>query len=149
MSYDLMVFSPAAAPKTKPEFMAWYGTQTEWAEGHSYNDPTMTTAALQAWLQEMEQTFPSMNSPDATDDHTSSHETDYSIGCVAIYAAFSWSLTEEANETARQLAQEHQVGFWDPSFEGPILLPKNGELRPLEEVDKPNTDTRKPWWKLW
>ena len=149
MSYDLMVFSPEAAPKTKPEFMAWYDTQTGWAEKHTYNDPAVATPALQAWLQEMEYTFPNMNGPNATDDHTSAYETDYSIGRVIIYAAFSWSLTEEANETAHRLAQKHQVGFWDLSFEGPILLPGNGELRPMEEVDKPNTDTGKPWWKLW
>ena len=144
-----MVFSPEAAPKTKPEFMAWYDIQTEWAEEHTCNDPAIATPALQAWLQEMELTFPNMNGPHVTDAHTSAYETDYSIGRVVIYAAFSWSLTGEANETAHRLAQKHQVGFWDPSFEGPILLPGNGESRPMEEVDKPNTDTRKPWWKLW
>lgn len=149
MSYDLMVFSQEAAPKTKPEFMAWYDAQTEWAEGHTYNDPAITTPALQAWVLEMEQTFPNMNGPDATDDHTSAYETDYGIGRVVIYAAFSWSLTGEANETAHRLAQKHQVGFWDPSFEGPILLPENGELRPMAEVDKQNLDLKKPWWKLW
>jgi hypothetical protein len=30
MSYDLMVFEPAGAPRTKEEFMAWYEEQTKW-----------------------------------------------------------------------------------------------------------------------
>lgn len=144
MSYDLMVFSKEAAPTTKPEFMVWYAAQTEWAEEHGYNDPAITTLELRAWLLEMEQMFPDMNGPNATDDHTSAYETDYGIGRVVIYAAFSWSLTKEANETALRLAQKHQVGFYDPSFEGPILLPENGELRPIAEADK----LRKPWWQL-
>ena len=139
-----MAFSPEAAPKTKPEFMAWYVTQTRWAEEHTYNDPAVATSALQAWLLEMEQTFPDMNGPKATDDHTSAYETDYSIGRVVIYAAFSWSLTEEANKTTHRLAHKHQVDFWDPSFEEPILLPRNGKLRTMEEVEKPNPDTGKP-----
>jgi hypothetical protein len=48
MSYDLMVFSKEAAPKTKPEFMAWYDTQVKWAEEHGYNDSAITTPELQA-----------------------------------------------------------------------------------------------------
>jgi hypothetical protein len=149
MSYDLMVFSPEAAPKTKSEFLTWYDTQTEWTEEHTYDDPAIATPALQAWLQEMEQTFPDMNGPNVTADRTSAYETDYSIGRVVIYAAFSWSLAGEANETAQRLAQKHQVGFWDPSFEGPILFPEKGELRPMVEDDKPNTDPKKSWWKFW
>jgi hypothetical protein len=149
MSYDLLVFNPAVAPKTRPEFMAWYDTQTEWAEEQDYHDPRITTPALQAWLQEMEQTFPDMNGPHVTDDHTSAYETDYSIGPGVIYAAFSWSLTGEANETAQRLARKHQVGFWDPSFERPILLPADGELKPMEEVNHRNLSLKKPWWKLW
>ena len=144
-----MVFSPAAVPKTKPEFLAWYDAQTAWSEAHSYDDPAGTTPALQAWLQEMEQTFPDMNGSNVTAEHTSAYETDYSIGSVVIYAAFSWSLAGEASEIAQRLAQKHQVGFWDPSFEGPILLPENGKLRPMDEVDKPSTNLTKPWWKLW
>ena len=34
MSYDLMVFNPNKIPKSKSEFMNWYGRQTEWEEEH-------------------------------------------------------------------------------------------------------------------
>ncbi|TGD77679.1 hypothetical protein [Hymenobacter wooponensis] len=148
MSYDLLVFSQEAAPKTKPEFMVWYESQTEWAEDHGYNDPAITTPELRAWLLDMEQVFPDLNGMHATDDHTNAYETDYSIGRVVIYAAFSWSLTGEANEMAHRLALKHQVGFYDPSFEGPVLLPVNGELKPMEEVYQQKSDRKRPWWKL-
>ena len=144
-----MVFSPEAAPKTKPEFIAWYDAQTAWSEKYTYDDPDVIAPALQAWLREMEQTFPDMNGPNVTSDHASPYETDYSIGRVVIYAAFSWSLSGEANETAQRLAQKYQVGFWDPSFEGPILLSENGELKPIKDSNKPTTGSTKPWWKLW
>jgi hypothetical protein len=149
MSYDLLVFSKEAAPNTRTEFVAWYDSQTKWTEAHSYHDPAITTPALRSWLLEMEQTFPDMNGPHASDDHASDYETDYSIGRAVIYAAFSWSLTGEANETARRLPQKYQVGFWDSSFEGPILIPEDGELRPIKEVDQQNPNLKSPWWKLW
>ncbi|AII52638.1 hypothetical protein [Hymenobacter sp. APR13] len=149
MSYDLMIFSSEAAPKTRADFMLWYARQTAWTEGHSYQNPTITTPGLRSWYLDMMQTFPDMNGPEATDDHTSEYETDYTIGRAVIYAAFSWRLAEEANTTARQLAQKHQVGLYDPSFNGPILVPHNGQLKPMEGVNTRIQDVRKPWWKVW
>ena len=142
-----MVFSPEAAPATQMDFMVWYAEQTKWTEGHTYNDPAITAPALQAWLLEMRQTFPDLNGDDATGDND--YETDYCIGRTVIYAAFAWSLAKEAYEMAKRLAQEHQVGFYAPSFEGPILRPQNGELKPLEESAPQNQEPRKPWWKVW
>ena len=50
MSYDLMVFDPAAAPREREEFMQWYDAQTEWAEDHECDDPAVTTPALRACM---------------------------------------------------------------------------------------------------
>ena len=36
MSYDLMVFDPAAAPAGRSAFIAWYQTQTDWDAEHDY-----------------------------------------------------------------------------------------------------------------
>ena len=36
MSYDLMVFETANAPKNKKDFMQWYAQQTEWGEDHDH-----------------------------------------------------------------------------------------------------------------
>lgn len=144
-----MVFSKENAPNTLNEFKEWYAVQVEWTEEHTYNDPAITTPELRSWLMEMVQTFPDMNGPEATSDHTNIYETDYGIGSAVIYAGSSWSLAEEANKTARRLAQKHGVGFYDPSFEEPVLIPENGKLKPMEGIDKQNFNLKKPWWKLW
>ena len=57
-----------------------------------------------------------------------------SVAQLSMPHLVSWSLTGEANETALRLAQKYQVGLYNPSFEGPILLPQNGELKPMEDA---------------
>lgn len=58
------------------------------------------------------------------DENLESHVADYSIGRDVIYAAFSWSVVEEAYELMRSLAQKHKVGFFDVSAnDGDIILP--------------------------
>jgi len=131
MSYDLMVFEKTKAPTTKKEFMAWYEKQCEWSEEHDYQTISVSSPALQNWFMEMKDTFPPMNgdyAPDEDlideDDTLERHLTDYSIGREVIYAAFSWSVAEEAYELMRSLAQKHKVGFFDVSAdEGDIILP--------------------------
>ena len=49
MSYDLMVFAAEAAPKDRAAFLEWYEGHAEWAEGHSYDNPDVSTPALKAW----------------------------------------------------------------------------------------------------
>ena len=87
MSYDLMVFDPAAAPRERNDFLRWYEEQTEWSEGHSYDDPQVTAPALARWFAEISQTFPPMNGPYASIDFENPKVTDYSIGRWVIYAA--------------------------------------------------------------
>ena len=79
---------------------------------------------------EMKDTFPPMNgkfAPEeeaiANDEDLESRLTDYSIGYNVIYAAFSWSVADEAYEKVRTLAQKHGVGFFDVSGDGDIILP--------------------------
>lgn len=130
MSYDLMVFEISKAPAEKKEFMAWYEKQVEWDEDHDYQSVKVASPALQSWFSEMKNTFPPMNgdgSPTADmlkkDESLASHMTDYSIGREMIYAAFAWSVAEEARQKMRVLAQKHKVGFFDVSGGGDILLP--------------------------
>lgn len=128
MSYDLMVFERTKSPQKRKEFLVWYDKETEWTEGHGYNDPAVTSSALQEWYEEMTKTFPSMNGPDAPEDIEDEtmelHLTDYAIGHNVIYAAFAWSVAEEAYELMKTLAQKHGVGFYDVSGDdGDILLP--------------------------
>ncbi|MCC2548023.1 hypothetical protein LJY25_16360 [Hymenobacter sp. BT175] len=149
MSYDLMVFDPVAASKTRTDFTGWYEAQTQFTEDHSYDNSSVTTPELRAWLMEMMLTFPDLNGDDATQDTKSDYETDYSVGRAVIYACFSWSLAKEANEMAYQLAQKHQVGFFNPNVQTPALFPINGRLKPMEEAYPQDQVIKKPWWKVW
>lgn len=131
MSYDLMVFEKSKAPGTKKEFMSWYEKQVEWNEDHDYESIDVASPALQNWFMEMKDTFPPMNGDYAPevelleeDENLEMHVTDYSIGREVIYAAFSWSVVDEAYELMRTLAQKHGVGFLDESSsDGDIILP--------------------------
>lgn len=133
MSYDLMVFEKTKAPATKKEFMAWYEKQTEWSEEHDYETISVSSPALQNWFMEMKEKFPPMNGEyapdfDSLDDEEAEaveqHMADYSIGHDVIYAAFAWSVADEAYELMRSLAQKHKVGFFDVSADdGDIILP--------------------------
>lgn len=131
MSYDLMVFEKIKAPKTRKEFLEWYEKQTEWGEDHDYQTIGVSSPALQNWFMEMKEKFPPMNgeyAPDfellEEDENLESHMVDYSIGHDVIYAAFSWSVVDEAYELMRSLAKKHGVGFFDVSAEdGDIILP--------------------------
>ena len=124
MSYDLMVFDPAVAPRNRDDFLSWYDTQTEWAEGHSYDDPQVTTPALASWFADMSQVFPPMNGPLASSDYDNPKVTDYSIGRSVIYAAFAWSQVEAALQAVDRFAAKHGVGFFNVSSEqGEIRFP--------------------------
>ncbi|HEY2495114.1 MAG TPA: hypothetical protein VGI33_19670 [Paenibacillus sp.] len=130
MSYDLMVFETTSAPKDKKSFMKWYEQQTEWAEEHSYNDPSVSSEALRNWFFDMKESFPQMNGPyapsddilDALEEAEDHRVSDYSMGRDIIYICFAWSCADDAYKTVRNLAQKHRVGFFDVSGNGEIIL---------------------------
>jgi hypothetical protein len=143
MSYDLMVFEKTIAPKNRKDFMEWYNKQTEWKENHGYDDPAVTSIDLRNWFMEIIKIFPQMNGPFAFGDdefenmEDESYVTDYSVGKNVIYAAFAWSLAEEAYKTVKGLAKKYNVGFFDVSSNnGEILFPD--EIKSIEE----KTDNR-------
>ena len=119
-----MVFDPAAAPRNRDDFLSWYDAQTEWGEGHSYDDPQVTTPALASWFADVSKAFPPMNGPHASSDYDDPKVTDYSIGRSVIYAAFAGSVAASAFEEVDRLATKHGVGFFDVSSdEGEIRFP--------------------------
>jgi len=127
-----MVFDPGSAPREREAFRAWYHVQTQWREGHGYDDPDRTTPELRGWYRAMRQVFPNMNGPDAVDDDHVERAADYTIGNALIYVTFPWSLAEEAYPAVRDLAVEHRVGFYDVSGDegdGEIHFPGDA-LRP-------------------
>jgi hypothetical protein len=124
VSYNLMVFDAAAAPRGRNAFTAWYERQTQWTETHGYNDPDVPTPALRGWFREMIGSFPPMNGPLASDDPDDPKVTDYSLGQSVIYAAFAWSQADSAYQRMKELAAKHHVGFFDvSSTDGEIWLP--------------------------
>ena len=109
MSYDLMVFAPEAAPaKKRGPFLDWYDQQSEWDEGHDYDDAAVCTPALRAFYEEIAQAFP----PLLDDDDNG---TDYTIGKSVIYMSFGWDSIDAAHETVVRLASKHALGFFDVS----------------------------------
>jgi len=136
MSYDLLVFEKTKAPKTKKEFIKWYKKLTEWEESIDYNQISNASNSLQNWFHEIIKTFPPMNGSLAPKDEEINgnkelelHLTDYSITKDAIYACFSWSLSDEAYNTVLKLAAKHKVGFFDASGKNKdIILPDEGSL---------------------
>jgi len=120
-----MVFDPSVAPRSREGFMRWYKIQTRWSEGHSYDDPAVTTLVLRAWFDEIRSEFPPLNGPMAAPrDSDSPKVTDYCIGRHVIYSAFGSSVAESAYLRVRELAMKHRVGFYDVSGpNGEILFP--------------------------
>ena len=156
--------------------MDWYREQTQWGEGHSYDDPLVTSVELNNWFMEMIKTFPAMNGPFAQeidDDDESPMITGYTVGRDCIYLDFRWSVAEHAYENVFELARKHGIGFFDVSSDyGDIFFPENGDLIPIErnvtktaktseyQIDvMEKTDNgiikhtmvrqMKPWWKFW
>lgn len=126
MSYDLMVFDAAEAPKERSAFLEWYDDLTEWAEPHTYFDPVVTTPPLRAWFMEMIQAWPAMNGPFqvAFEQSDTPMVTGYSIGYHAIYVDFRWSVARAAYGAVFRCAGQHGVGFFDVSSEkGEVWLP--------------------------
>ena len=142
MSFDLMVFDPASAPRTPREFFAWYELQIDWRDDRTYDDPGACSDALRAWFLEMIVYFPAAGEPHAS-DADSPRLSDYSVDRDIIYVAFPWSQADEAFERASALATKHRVGIFNPSsMEGPVLFPDG----PGFDANPPAT---RPWWKFW
>jgi len=124
-----MAFAPEAAPREREAFLRWYASQTQWADGRTYDDPSVCTPQLRAWFTEMAAEFPPMNGPHSTDDPDNLRVTDYSVGRSFIYAAFAPSQAEPAASFATRMADKYRVGLFDPSGDGTIRFPADaGQL---------------------
>lgn len=110
-----MVFDPSVAPTDREGFLAWYGQQTRWAEGHDYNDPNTCSPPLNAWFMSMIREFPPMNGPLRSESAEAPWVTSYSIGRSIIYIAFAWSVAERAYHATFDAAKAEGLGFFDAS----------------------------------
>jgi hypothetical protein len=129
MSYDLMVFDPAAAPAKRPAFLDWYDEHTEWDEDRAYDDPAASAPSLQAFYADMIAAFPAMSTASPPEEESG---TDYTIGPSLIYMTFhDWDKIDQAHDTVVRLAGKHGLGFFDVSSDlAEVWLPDNkGGLR--------------------
>lgn len=130
MSYDLMVFAPAAAPTKRDAFLDWYEQHTDWKEDQAYDNPAVSAAALQAFFDEISAEFPAaLAETDESEDETG---TDYTFGPCLIYMSFlDWDKIDHAHEAVFRLAAKHALGFFDVSSDlAEVWLPdKKGGLR--------------------
>jgi hypothetical protein len=130
MSYDLMVFAPEAAPPKRAAFLDWYEQQTEWDEDHGYDNPAVSTPALQAFYADLSAEFPPLRAEAEASEKESG--TDYTIGRSLIYMSFlDWDKIDGAHEAVFRLAAKHALGFFDVSSDlAEVWLPdKKGGLR--------------------
>lgn len=130
MSYDLMVFEKNKAPRERETFMEWYENQTEWSEDHSYEDPAVSSLALQEFFMKMKEVFPPMNGAYSPSDQELLEKpelenllTDYCIGRDVIYMAFAWSEADHAYDVVKRTAAACKVGFFDASGDGSLVFP--------------------------
>lgn len=137
MSYDLMVFDPTSAPRTRAAFLEWYERgQNGDEDAAPSDDPNSLTLPLRAWFLEMVETFPPMNNFYLkTADVDDPKATDYGLARVSIYACFAWSQAEAAYGHVKALAARHAVGLFDVSSDaGDVWFP-DGRGK-LERVPK-------------
>ena len=120
MSYDLMVFEKSKAPEGEKDFLSWYREQTEQVEEHSYDNPSVSSPALQEFFYILKDIFPPMNGASAPDSERLEKERgleerlcDYCIGRDIIYLSFSYSVAEQARDIVRRTAWFTNAGFFD------------------------------------
>jgi hypothetical protein len=123
LSYDIFAFNLEGAPADAVSLLAWFKDQAEWSEPHSYDDASVTTPALGAFYHELITTYPPMNGPDDPDfDNFDENKfTDYSIGYSIVYAAFAWSVAQQARDVFLRLGTNYQVGVCEISENPPVI----------------------------
>jgi hypothetical protein len=122
-----MVFEPSVAPRDAAAFRSWYADQSRWSEGHSYDDPAVTSPNLQAYFADIIESFPPMNGPlRASRDIDDPKVTDHSVGRNVIYSAFTSSQGASGYSLAKSLARKHRLGFYACSESpGELLFPES------------------------
>jgi hypothetical protein len=142
MSYDLMVFEPDAAPKSREEFLKWHTAQTNWNEEESYDDPAVSSPRLQSWLADMFISYPPMNGPAAPTEipEDESALTDYGIREQIVYACFAWSKAQAAYDDVVRLAAKHHLGFFNVSSANSEVWLPLGEQLALAYQETPPSD---------
>ncbi|PZF71252.1 hypothetical protein [Taibaiella soli] len=123
MSYDLMVFSAAAAPRDRQFFMKWYEQKMEADTESACYERDAAAPELVAWMKAMTEVFP-VGEPLAISDKTENRVASYWMDTDLICISFPWNFAEDAYFFTRKFAEKYKVGFFDVSAdEGDIIFP--------------------------
>ena len=161
MSYDLLVFDPAIAPRDRDQFMSWYNQIKKWEEPRDYSSIEGTTENLRAFYDRLRRHYPPMNGPNAyrpemhadidggglrfwerifgarkpvpkpEPKFNEAFITDYTISESAIYMAFSYSINAEAYSDVVSAAIATDVGFFDVSGRNGVIIHDRDHLKEL------------------
>lgn len=112
MSYDLMVFDPAAVPLERAGFIAWVRRMIRMGEGTILEQTQLP--ALTAWRDDMAVRY-RRHALRFGREATPLLPAEFRITASAIYASFDWRLCSPLYRDGLRLAQDHQVGFFDVS----------------------------------
>jgi hypothetical protein len=114
MSYDLVIFEPAAPPADRNGFLVWYTEVARLGDGSLACDPAATAPVLRAWYRDMIKAFPALAAPAyrEVDDELSA---EYRFGPSAIFASFQWEVSRKVQLQALRLARSYGVGLFDAS----------------------------------
>lgn len=117
MSYDLVVFDPAAAPRDRNGFLDWIKYALSAADGPPRTDPAAASPGLWAWHRDMCEMFPAGDGPRAYDPFSTqaTKNATYRFASHAILAGFHWEVSGPALYRVKKLAQAHSLGLFDAS----------------------------------
>jgi hypothetical protein len=138
MRYRVMVFDPAAAPRTAAGFLTWTRVPT-WTE-HNASDPGATMLELFAYLDQAQLQFPLDKSAGPARVSGNHVLVQHQVARDLIQLVFETDDVRALSAQLQALATQHRVGFYEISV---------GDGAPVPDPPNTRVPARKPWWKRW
>lgn len=130
MSYDVMVFEDAKAPRTKEEFVEWYEKQVAWSEGHDYSDISIAAPSLQNFYEALKKSYIFADDLGEDGNYNGEEGGKYidhaAIGREIIYMCFPRGNAAEIYEDIMDMAMDNGVGIVDVEGGSEVIF-ANGE----------------------
>ena len=128
MSYDIMIFEPAAV--SDEDFPQWWERVSRWEEPRDYDTTEGSTPAIRSFYRDLIRAFPPLNGPDAlSEEELEEREAeglpvaDYTIGADYIYIGVGWSDADALVKIVGQMAWTHRLAVAYVSDDSSIVRP--------------------------
>jgi hypothetical protein len=117
MSYDLIAFDAAPAPRDRHAFLDWISRAFRSVDSPSGVDPSLLSPGLQAWYGETRKAFPGRSDLHASDglNEASARNAIYRFSPSAVQAAFEWENAGPAFFLGKKAAIGCKVGLFEVS----------------------------------